>query len=314
MDEYQKVSALAVDLAQMLEQREEVVTDEASLKKSGIAAIQNYASRFSVAIRPTPSSTANEWVGSGTVVRTPGGKLVVLSAKHVLEEIAKIDGHVAVGFGPTGISIPSDGVCMATTLLFGPEGVDVGLFVLNPTAATYLADSISVNDIGSSSDTGIEEGDAFVAVGYPWQLVHDQADYAAHVNWHFFSKIIYTVKVRGLDRRGRYEMNWNNGIAPQEASHLLPNLAAQLVSNGGPHVPPDPPGVSGGALWRFRGPPRLIWTASAYGKLVGVLCSWIRDDRIQIAESASAWGDWLRAAIKELDGGAITEYGPKKGA
>jgi len=65
---------------------------------------------------------------------------------------------------------------------------------------------------------------------------------------------------------------------------------------------PKPHGISGGALWRFRGrDAKGVWSAAATGRIIGVPVAWLERDRVAFVEPASKWRDWVRETMTEMD-------------
>lgn len=111
-----------------------------------------------------------------------------------------------------------------------------------------------------------------------------------------FGTITYSTGVTGRDEHGRLEVLWDEAI-PTEDAPRFPHLALEpgkLTRLGHPR------GISGGGVWRVRGSKKgdIIWSPSSHADLIGIPVAFLAPT--QYAESAVAWGTWLRDAAERL--------------
>jgi hypothetical protein len=73
-------------------------------------------------------------------------------------------------------------------------------------------------------------------------------------------------------------------------------------SRGAPIKMPDPKGISGGGLWRFRGVGQgNVWVPEKAGRLVGVPVSFLESSATEFAEPVSRWRQWFIDTLTQLD-------------
>jgi hypothetical protein len=65
---------------------------------------------------------------------------------------------------------------------------------------------------------------------------------------------------------------------------------------------PEPHGISGGALWRFRRSKlEELWPPPSTGALIGVPVSFARETSTEFVESSSKWRAWFLDTLKVID-------------
>jgi len=89
-----------------------------------------------------------------------------------------------------------------------------------------------------------------------------------------------------FDKNGRYQLEW------KEAAVWRGNGTFDL---------PEPKGMSGGPLWRFRKPvSRSIWSAGEIGKIIAVQAAWDKKE-VLFLEPVDRWGDWFHECLLTID-------------
>lgn len=222
-----------------------------------------------------------QYIGSGTLLSTPGGRHVVLTAQHNLEGYP--GKPLSLGGSPEG-SLAHDG--LVETAICHPDGADVALLVLRralPDDLPELAAPASL--VALLEDATIEEAQ-YVAAGYPAAYSGRRHDRLTHLVVSH-RPIVLNIAPPVVHRSGRYEFSWRGKADDDQQAEL-----------------PEPPGVSGGAVWRFHPTDgNEPWSSQRNALLVGVLESWKEGARLQYAEAASKWGAWFREAVRRIDEG-----------
>jgi hypothetical protein len=236
-----------------------------------------------------------ESVGSGVLLQNARGVPFLVTASHLFRD----DQWQCQEWLPLTLFAPALGVEMrdaGVEVTFAPgrtpeKPVDVALMTirgdlhdgLRPLAAGI--EQIAENDV-------VNPQDVLFLSGFPTFL-----SFRESASMRRFATITYATGVTGRDQHGRLEVYWDEAI-PTDDAPRLPHLEVQP---GKPMALGSPGGISGGGLWRVRGSKKgdLIWSPSSHATLVGIPVAFIRP-RTEYAESAVAWGPWLRIAAERL--------------
>lgn len=265
-------------------------------------AAQEFTRRCGVFFGPRGPRQVPDWIGSGTSFATPGGRVVILTAKHnFYKDDDWKEPHLrgdpfAMGF-PLCVDAIGDAI---ETWIEGPADVDVALALLRPHAELRVRPFASSPDLVADAADSEVDNDVHwcIAAGYPWAQHFRGVSHALKVNVIGFPPIAYGCGDISRDEKRRYCIEWKHGI-------VMPGMAERFpyadVTDGELRDLPRPHGISGGALWRFG---RLsadakIWFPDRVARLVGVPHAF--RDGVQLAESVEKWGDWFRHAIQEFD-------------
>ncbi|HEX2870836.1 MAG TPA: hypothetical protein VHP33_06255 [Polyangiaceae bacterium] len=244
--------------------------------------------------------------GSGTVLRTPGGHVVVLSARHVFED----DPPAQFALGGRAVQ---HGVPDAIGEQFWHPSVDVAVARLKPTAAALFAHAALPCDLVAGTNEEDPEGDTAMICGFLARYRRTAVDHSNRRVDHDFASVTYSTDVNGKDERGRYRVAWGEG----ELSGTIPASASDAARQLGIKVGQlfdlaHPGGISGGPLWRFRKEWRKseVWEPSKAGRLIGIASSYLPPpDSIEFCPSVATWGDWFRDTIAKIDAGPASAGG-----
>jgi hypothetical protein len=232
--------------------------------------------------------------GSGTLLRTPGGLPIVLTAAHVLQE-PPTDGFCVGGLPPK--TTQHTAVADAIGHRWFHPTADVAIALLSDEAAAAFGHHAPPTTVvAAEDDHEIDEKSQTILCGYPTAYKFNDIDHARRLVLQNYSWISYLTIVNGMDEQGRYEVCWDTGIViDKEGRHPLVEATTEAVPMK------HPGGISGGALWRFRSAAKgEVWVPIKLGKLVGVQSSWDKD-HTAFAESVRTWGAWFRTVVSELD-------------
>lgn len=237
-------------------------------------------------------------VGSATVVRTPAGKVILLSVSHNFAEPAPVR-SVGYSNAPDAINDAIDHVISHPKAVPGAANeVDVALAIPKPDAAAELNKvAISYDQIATATDSDIAPEDACIVGGFPWDMTLRHEDKARRIRTQLFASLTYGCTIANRDAHRRYQIPWTGG------TFTTPGLWTVATGETKLTTMPQPHGMSGGGLWRFRKPAtnEPIWTPQKAGKLIGVQRGWYRDDRTLVVESVATWGEWLAEVIRDVD-------------
>ncbi|MET0790949.1 MAG: hypothetical protein ABW061_05465, partial [Polyangiaceae bacterium] len=228
--------------------------------------------------------------GSGTLFRTPGGQIVVLSAAHVFDDVPE-DGMSIGGKTRDGVSN-----AIAAVHKHPSSDVDIAVGVLSDVAArVFGAFALSPDFVAGASDTAFERENPMLICGYPTAYKETTVDRARGSARIEFACVSYLTWVeRKLDSRARYRATWKEAVLT-EHDPVVP-----AVKPGEVFEIAHPGGISGGPLWRFRTVGKgEIWAPAKMGKIVGVASSYLDD--VEFCPSIAAWGDWFREVIAAID-------------
>jgi hypothetical protein len=274
-----------------------VVVNEEVRQRQGWLAVHERLRRSLVFIidGPPGQDKSARGHGSGTLVRTPGGAILVLTAAHVLDEPP--DGYTLGGYELEAVGDPFTRVIKHPT---APHDIDVALAVVRPEIAELCGrDAISLDEV-ALSDFAIElpQKEPVVLCGFPFDRRVQHIDHDKRVAFQGYVPWAYTTSVLRIDGRGRYELAWAEGVAKEDENGLLKVYGFKV---GEVFKQGHPQGLSGGPLWLVRGVKKTeLWVPERAALLIGVDESW---DRVATAycQSTRMWGDWLRETVAELD-------------
>jgi hypothetical protein len=239
-----------------------------------IAAVDAFISDSLVFLAPGFGKVRDMWVGSGEVISSSTG-VVVLTAAHNIEDI---DGK-PLRLGGRRIRETIDDV-MQSIAVHPTE--DVALIFLKPHATQVLQPwALPRSSIGTDDD--LEPGDPFKLAGFPseWRLlgtIQETGGVAMGL-----TSVCYGTNLKNppRDDRGRLRVDWSE----------------RVVEGGQPVKMPHPGGISGGGLWRLLSAPKdAVWHAARAAKLIGVPTSWDKVDT-EFVVPVSRWGPWLSSLL-----------------
>lgn len=232
------------------------------------------------------------------MVRTPTGRILVLTAWHCVEDLPKRKYSLGFTDERSGIWDPFEDV------IRGPEPCDVALATLHSESENALKDSpavIEADMIATPDDDGVGEQDWCVLGGFPSLFVREHVDHGAKVITQMPGAITYAgCTATNRDQRGRYAVTWTEEA---EVASIHPDVARQDdIRAGDTNKMPHPAGMSGGPLWRFRraSAPTGVWMPDKRLKIIGVAVSFLESKRIEFVESVSAWGEWFHAQVADI--------------
>jgi hypothetical protein len=231
-------------------------------------------------------------VGSSVVFKSNSGEPVLLTARHVAEDLTT----EAV----FGCSNGRDAQKVSTgEIVFGPERpvalradgreplIDVAAIRLSTALANVLPTTWCSAD-QLAEDLTVESTDVVLLCGYPAFLaVRVPGPQMAFG----LNGIGYTTGVNGFDKYGRLEATWGEALVDTD-SPPHPTFAFDATK---PVKLGSPAGISGGGLWRFRGTTTKeeLWAPASHGRLLGVPCAW-DSNQTQFVEPVSLWSGWFR--------------------
>jgi len=248
-------------------------------EKWGQYAINTFISRPSVFIAPGIAGDKPNEIGSGTIICTPQNNLVILTAKHLAEEARRAKCRFGYGLGRNIVNNFVAGI------LFHPDEVDVSLLIIKEALSPPLKDLALSPDSVANRDDKILYGDCLILNGFPTELTQ----YNEKNNIYGLGSITYwgcKLSPEKYDEKGRYLVEW------KDAEQFRSNEPLEL---------PQPYGISGGPLWRFRKCPKSpVWSPEGIGKIIGIQSKWDGKE-ILLVEPVKKWGDWFRDSIKQVD-------------
>jgi hypothetical protein len=233
---------------------------------------------------PTGVDVSQRENASGTLFRTPLGKIVVLTAAHVVEERPK-----------DGLSIVVPGRSLQNSIgqhWRHPDGdVDVALAHVTPETAAIVGHRAHAADVvASADDWRVDQTDSAVLCGFPGSYRSVSVDVGGRADHSFVCMAYDTVVEANLDPAGRYQLWWNSAIGVEETG------VSQLRHPGG---------VSGGALWRVRHlADNEVWVPDVVAKIVGVADAFLARKELEFAPSVLRWADWFRQQLAAIDADA----------
>jgi|SRR6266851_82299 len=226
-----------------------------------------------------PGRGKNQWVASGTLLATEAG-VVVLTAGHNLTRAR--DQPLRLG----GQHIKGAFEDVAAAIAIHPEDdVDVGIVFLKDEPAGAVQKwavplALILDDV-------LANPDVLVIAGFPAALTVT-GDKAAEVGADLaFPGVIHGTNPKDpwLDSKGRYRVDWSE----------------RMLEGGGVARMPNPEGISGGPLWRFRpAASDELWSAQTAAALVGVAVAWDQKAETELVVPSSQWRGWLVERVAEF--------------
>lgn len=275
--------------------------DEEVKQRHARAAISEFVQRAAVYLVPGTDTDAPSEVGSGIAVLTPQGNVTVLTAWHIAKDMESTPHRLGYQATDRGVNDVVRGVIRAPrrSTIAGTasceEDVDVALVLLSNEAQGVLASLAISTDNIATDDVVDPERDVVVLSGYPFYLSGNPPN---EPKSRFFSHIHYTTGVHGRDGCGRLLVAWDEAVV--EPGDALPPQVR--ITPGEIFKLGHPGGISGGAVWRFRGSKKgeLLWSATTDGQVIGVPVSWDKTNT-EFAESCCLWREWLVESLVKAD-------------
>jgi hypothetical protein len=274
------------------------VKSRAPAQKAARGAYSALIGRVSVLVFPEGPRGSS---GTGLLLATGQGTPFLLTARHLLEggELLSTLAVAGPSVGPT----PLRGIC--ERIFLGPlrpgqhdhehEYVDVAAASLSRHGRERLAAPAGVA-IAETSAT--MKTDVVVIAGFPSFLsraaVHSERKL---IDMHVAS-IMYVTGIEGIDEFRRLQVEWHQARAVWD----IPDMPHFKVEHGTTFELGAPFGVSGGGVWRVRGPDHPtegLWTPTTHCQLIGVASAKL--ERVEFAEPVELWRDWLRDVEREID-------------
>jgi hypothetical protein len=246
-----------------------------NLNREARTAISDYVAQPLVAFVPGARGEPAD-VSSGTLFRTPGGNIVVLTAKHCVDDV--IQGPVRLCWYGRNDSVSGT----AAAVVKHPDAsVDVAMFALWPDAVRVVR-ALALTEDGLAGDDDVDpKSDALIVAGVPAELL-----------------------VRDGNFRGLWAVNYGTNVADpaRDATGRLRVLWTEMETPTGNVEMPRPHGISGGALWRFRGrDAKGVWSPATTGRFIGVPVSWMERDQVEFVEPVTKWREWVRQTMVDMD-------------
>jgi hypothetical protein len=225
----------------------------------------------------------------------------ILTARHLLEEVESPSALAVAGpsVGPTSLS----GICERVFL--GPirkdhhdevhAYIDVAIASLNRRGRERLAAPAGFM-VAESSAT--KENDILIIAGFPSFLSRATLHEEQKVIDMDVASISYITSIEGIDEFHRLKVEWHEARAIWD----MPEMPHFKVEYGTTFELGAPYGISGGGVWRIRGPNypvEGIWAPTTHCQLIGVASAKL--ERVEFAEPVELWVDWLRSVEQEID-------------
>lgn len=266
------------------------------VKGQALGALQEYARRPVVFLVDGPIGTIEiekAAAGSGTLVRTPRGRTLVLTAKHNFE-----------GAPPTGMSIGGEANSVSNALGTRWEhpsaAVDVAVTMISAEAERVFGGlAVPADAVATTTDTELSKQNPMILCGYP-ALYRRTLVQSKTTLLHEFACVSYATSVApDLDSKGRYEAHW------KEAALTSSDPVFPTIPPGETFEIVHPRGISGGPLWRFRSVGEgNLWSPAKMGRIVAVATDYNPPDHLELCTSVAVWGDWFRETVATIDAGA----------
>lgn len=264
-------------------------------------AIGEFVQRPAVFLVPGASTDAPTAVASGVALLTPGDIVTVLTAWHVAKDAQNTPHRLGYRGCDPGLNDVVRGIIPGPARERRPEvtgceeGVDVALVLVSDDAQRVLRSmAITIENIASDDDVD-DNKDVVVLSGYPFYL---SGALDSSPKSRGYSHIHHITGVRHRDDCGRLHLSWDDAVV-RPGDEVPPHVD---VKPGEVFRLGHPGGISGGAVWRFRGAKKEqpIWAPSSDGQIIGVPMAW---DKVstEIAESCCLWRDWLLESVAKVD-------------
>jgi hypothetical protein len=255
------------------------VTTEGDRERQAQDAINQFVQHSCAFLVPGEEGRPALDVGSGTIIRTERGHCCILTAKHVAED-ARYKQY-RLGFFGCSNPIPD----FVSGIMLFPGDVDVALLTVKDQLAAPLTRlALTQESIPAIGDYEITAGDLLLLIGYP----ADMSLYSEKRSVQGLTSVTYWSPRESIsfDKNGRYRLEWKDAVfwRTKETFDL-----------------PDPGGMSGGPIWRFRKPASTsIWSAGEIGRVVAVQSAWDRKD-VLFLEPSGKWGAWFQECFRNID-------------
>lgn len=174
------------------------------------------------------------------------------------------------------------------------EYVDVAAVSLVPTVRDRIREIVRAT-IATDSET--HEDDNVVIAGFPSFLIQGERPTERRLDLHY-APFFHFTGIEGHDSIGRLRVGWNKARViweiPEIPHFRIPDTEAVFELE-------SPRGISGGGLWRVRGPisKAEIWTPTSHCQLIGVPVAY--KGKIAFAEPVESFRTWLDDISLEID-------------
>ncbi len=271
-------------------------TEQTSLRELHESLLAAYTAQISsVTVWALPKGLRENSPGTGLLLKTRLGTPFLLTARHLFEK---------TGQDCPDLALWNESVCVrqaGTRVIFGPRRpgasdsdhaeVDVAAVALSHAGRDGVC-----NLAGASlaSDSATQETDKIVISGFPSFLTDARPTVEGYDV--AVARIIYITGISGTDEFGRLQVEWDDaqGIPP------VAKIPGYPVNDGAVFQLGHPRGISGGGVWRVRGPTSgEIWAPSKHCELIGVAVAVL--GKHELAEPVDLWHPWLLQAEDEID-------------
>lgn len=258
-----------------------------------------WVSRSLVCLAQQHASERVNALASGTAIRTPAGRVVILTAWHNVSDLQENPCSLVQDSWPSAVQRG------LTHAIEGPADCDVAIAIPSPQAHEVLIRARCTVDSGSiatSMDDTVDSTQWLVVGGYLGQLTSETVDHSKKTVTQSFGSMTYDFPSAARDAlRRRYRIPWIENAVVNSVNPI--DARATSLRVGDSEALPRPYGVSGGPVWRVQTgtPPNEIWTPEKRLKLVGVATSYLEPERIEFAESVAIWGNWFHETIAAID-------------
>jgi len=287
-----------------VERRRPLTPEEAATLSDGQTwareAYSTFIHQSTALLLPRGEQSLDE-AGTGLLLLTANGTPFVLTARHLVEELG--DGATAAimspNLGDVRISTIGEHVFLGPTRRGNPDdehvNVDVAAIALSRATRERLA-GIPGASVAADSTQG--EADLIAIAGFPGRYTKVDVVHAQRTVYVGVTPLLYVTGINGRDQHGRLEVEWERGTSiwglPEDSRFEVgPDRTFQLCS---PH------GVSGGGVWRIRGPRHKtegLWSPSTHCELIGIASAVL--GRVEFAEPIELWADWLGTVQRNID-------------
>ena len=256
---------------------------KSELERAATPLVMDFIARTLVFLIPGRGNEVPPWVASGTIFVTPASRAVVLTAEHNVSRAR--DQALRMGYY-RGTNVLEDVVAG----IVANADRDVAAVALNKEATSAVA-AYGLRSAVIGAEQTFDSKDAFVLAGFPaaWMLQRwTERPGNRPLRELGFPSTTYGTALADpqLDDRGRLRVVWDE----------------RDISGQPPEKMPDPEGVSGGALWRFRSIGKAaVWSPEAAGTFIGVPTDFRAGERVELVEPAAAWRSWFVETLDLFD-------------
>lgn len=236
--------------------------------------------------------------GTGTILRTPGGAALLLTARHVLQRSSRPaeDGFCLAAKDPTRGGV---GHAIMTTFFHPDEAADtdVAIGILSSEAVQVFGRfALPTGVVATSGDFQVAERDVAIIAGFPKAYMSERVEHGRRLIWQEYGSVTYATTVERMDEKQRYQLHWGEAVAEDNGHlHRLGARAGEVFELK------HPGGVSGGPLWRFGGglPNDEVWSPQKIGRIIGIAEAYRAPNGF--AQSVRRWGDWFHQTVQRID-------------